>query len=157
MVGAALGLLALSGWTVSGGTTEPPAELRFAVARSSQIDIRPEVELAPRQLAAGSAAAVVPFRLFNATGRRLDVHVRADRPGPELDGSVMLRVRLGSRTLFEGSLGKLHRGSSLPFSLSSHERRRVTVRAWIPRSAHGYGAWAEHVTLAFDTSTPHTR
>jgi hypothetical protein len=157
LTGAALALLALSGWTVSGGTTEPPAELELAVARSSQLDIRPGVGLASRQLAAGSPAVVVPFGLFNATGGRLDVRIRADRPGPELDASVILRMRLGSRTLFEGSLGELHRGASRPFSLASHERARVTVRAWIPRSARDYGAWAEQVTLVFDTSTPHTR
>jgi hypothetical protein len=154
LVGAALGTLAVTGWTVQGGTGEPPAVLTLATARSSQLDIQPSIAPASRRVEAGGRAVVLPWRLFNATGGPLVVRTHAERPQPELDGSLMLRLRLGAQTLFEGTLGDLLRRGSRPFRLDSHERARVSVRAWVPATARDYGAWDEEITLRFDTTPP---
>jgi hypothetical protein len=105
-----------------------------------------------KELRAGSPALAGSVRLFNATGGSLAVRARAQTQERELDESVHLRVRLGTRTLFQGSLARLERAGSRPFVLASHEQTRLAVHAWIPASARGYDAWVVHVALRFVTS-----
>jgi hypothetical protein len=154
LAGAALGVLALSGWTVQGGTQAPPADLTLTAMWSSVLDVQPAGTnaVARKELRVGSPALAGSVRLFNATGEPVSVRVRAHTEERELDRSVRLRVQLGAKTLFEGSLEQLELFGSRPFDLASHARTRVAVRAWIPGSAVGYEAWVVHVALRFATA-----
>jgi hypothetical protein len=154
LVGAALGVLALAGWVVPGGTAAPPSALTLTAQRSDDLAVQPlaTATVLRAELRPGGRAKAGSASLFNATGGALVVRVRALTSSHELDEAVELRVRLGARILFRGSPGELQRRGSRSFVLASHARVRLAFEASIPAGATGFGARVADVALRFVTS-----
>lgn len=87
--------------------------------------------------------------VHNQTGRSLLVGLRALPDSPDLDRVLRVEIRSGhaTRPVFTGLLGQLRRGAEIG-TLPAGDRRRLSVRAWIPSTLRGgYAGRIETVSL----------
>jgi hypothetical protein len=148
LVGACLAAVAIHGWQVPRGSGALAAELVIEVNRTGELDVAPVGRfLAASGMRAGARPAQGSFRLHNQTARPLRVRLRARPSIPDLDALLELRVTAGRHELFEGRLRDLRRWTRAPLLLRSGEARRLAVRAWLPRGAHGYDARSARTVL----------
>lgn len=161
LVGGAVALVALGGWTIPRGSAAPTARVAVVAAPSQILDVGPHGRVIESSRLAPSAAADGlhgSLTVRSATADTTLVHVAAAAADHELDRVLALRLRANGRVVFTGLLQELRGRGSRPFRLPSHASARIAVSAWIPASTTaGYQARLETVTLRFRTRPPATR
>src|SRR5262245_28725282 len=151
MIGAAVAVSLLAGWTVAGGTVPAPASVTLVADRSNDLDFgAAAASIGHAQLAPASPALERAFTARNATASALVVRLRAVPRETTLDSALALRVRVGGTRIFSGLLRDLRSTGSDRFTLASHRTARIDVRAWMT-GAPGYEARAETIPLRFVT------
>jgi hypothetical protein len=94
------------------------------------------------------------FELVNQTGRPLAVRLRALPDSRDLDRLLHVELRAGNakRPVFAGRLGLL-RARTKPFRLTSGEKRRLRLRAWLPAGLKaGYAGRIESIGLELSSA-----
>lgn len=93
--------------------------------------------------------AVVERRVRNQAGRALTVRVRVLPDSRALDGTLLVRVAVDGRRVFDGPLGGLRAWSERWFLLRRDERRELAITVEVPRDA-GARARGRMASLTFE-------
>jgi hypothetical protein len=138
-IGAAVGLglvaaLIVAARPAGGHGGVLPASLRFTAGLDGAVMIEPA---APRPLLESGSMrpgsyASGAVTVTNQTGERLAVRLRAKPSSTALDGTALVRLASGGRTLADGTLQALRQGTAEAIPLQPGGSARVKVIASIP-------------------------
>jgi hypothetical protein len=111
-----------------------PASLRFTAGLDGAVAIapaapRPLLESGPMRPGSHASGTMT---VSNQTGETLAVRLRAKPSSTALDGTAMVRLVSGGRTLVDGTLQALRQGTAAALRLGPGESARVRVTASIP-------------------------
>jgi hypothetical protein len=148
LIGLGLVAVLVAGWRVAGGEASPGAHVTVTVVRTGELDVAPLGRLLKiRELAPGDVRRT-GFRLTNLTGTRLAVRLRARSPSSDLDDQLAVRMLVGRRSLFTGTLGRLRAGTQRGFALAGGAHAQLSLRiSIVPSRARAYRARSADVAL----------
>jgi hypothetical protein len=150
LLGAILGLWALSGFKIPAGTDLQGADVHVLTASTGELEIPAGVFVRGLGLQPGEQQAVegsVPVR--NRTGVPLDVKVHVLPSITDLNDLLMIEVRAGT-DVYRGRLGGLLQWSKRPVRIASGATETFQVSTWLrPGIAGGYQGRFDDVMLAF--------
>jgi hypothetical protein len=135
LVGATAALVLLAGWRVPSGHGLVGADVTLSAALSPTVTLSqtgPFANAVGLTAEAGQAVAGSVYA-HNATGRPLAVRIRLRADVPDLDRALVVDLRAGGTTIYNGRLGGVSRWTRRSFLLGRDESSRVTVRGRLRR------------------------
>jgi hypothetical protein len=151
LLGLGLILAAVLAGRVTGGAAPTGSAITVSMSRSGELQLFPAgTVLTAPDLHPGGPATAATGRVVvrNQTGRSLAVRLRAVPSLPDLDGLLWMDVAVERGPRLSSEVGALRRWSERPFVIRSGERRRISLRAWIPAGVRdGYQGRVEDVVL----------
>lgn len=151
LLGLGLVLAAVLAGRVSGGAAPAGSAITVSMTPTGELQLSPSgaVLTAPDLHPGGPAtAATGQVVMRNQTGRSLAVRLRAVPSLPDLDRLLWMDVAVQRGPRLSSEVGALRRWSERPFVIRSGERRRISLRAWIPAGVRGgYQGRVEDIAL----------
>jgi hypothetical protein len=150
LVGLAAVAASVPGLKVASGEGSLGADVRISVHVPGELALASsKLMVNARRLVPGTAhdEASGSAIVINQTSVPLRVHVAALPSTPQLADQLMIELRSGHRRFARGTLAQL-RSDGPGFFIPRAERRRLRVRAWLPRSvSSGYQGVLQDVML----------
>ena len=151
LLGLGLILGAVLAGRVTGGAAPAGSAITVSMSRSGELQVFPSgTVLTAPDLHPGGPATAASGRVVmrNQTGRSLAVRLRAVPSLPDLDRLLWMELGVEGGPRLSAEVGALRRWSERPFVIRSGERRRISVRAWIPAGVReGYQGRVADVAL----------
>lgn len=107
-------------------SSQPSAELGVSPAGNPFVKAR--------GLTPGGTPATGRLELSNYTTRPLGVQARLEGGDRNLDSLVQVALTADNKKVFQGKLSELRSPGAARFGFGPKQRRRIALRAWLPRS-----------------------
>jgi hypothetical protein len=158
-VGIALVAVVVLAFRIPDGSGTLGADVIFAISPTGELGVsRPGPFMSATGLRPGGALKG-DVDVANQTGRRLAVRLRALPDGKDLDGLLVVDVRVqnATRPIYTGLLGGL-RTKTRAFRIESGQKRKLRIRASLPARLHdGYAGRIESVGLELSSTVEDRR
>ena len=149
--GCLIGISVVLAGKLPEGQAATGAKLSMGSQPHAQLSVSPAGNpfLNARELVPGGPPVTGRLEVSNYTTRRLTVRARLQPGDRDLDSLVQVALTADNKRVFQGRLSELRSRSAARFGLGPKERRRLALRAWLPRSVkHDFQGRSAQLELA---------